>query len=116
MKSNQRVKSLVEFVDIYPTLCELAGIKYPEHLQGKSMVTLLENPTEPFKEAIFGRYHGGDSVRTADFQYTEWPSGAKMLYSHTTDPDENLNIVGNPEQAGRVIKMQKLLQNHKRSL
>ena len=116
MKTEQRVESLVEFVDIYPTLCELAGVKAPDHLQGKSMVTLLENPTKPFKEAIFGRYHGGDSVRTKDFQYTEWGSGAKMLYDHTSDPDENLNIVSNPEQAGRVKKMQKLLQNHKNSL
>ena len=115
-KSGQRVNSLVEFVDIYPTLCALAGVELPSHLQGKSLLPLLEDPKAEFKEAIFGRYHGGESVRINDFQYTEWVSGAKMLYDHKADPDENLNIVSNPEHAELVQKMQRLLQEHRQSL
>ncbi len=115
-KSGQRVNSLVEFVDIYPTLCALAGVELPSHLQGKSLLPLLEDPKAEFKEAIFGRYHGGESVRINDFQYTEWVSGAKMLYDHKADPDENLNIVSNPEHAELVQKMQRLLQDHRQSL
>lgn len=110
--SSQRVKALVEFVDIYPTLCELAGLTVPNHLQGKSMKSLMLDPKQDFKTYIFGRYHGGDSVRSDGFQYTQWKSGAEMLYDHSVDPDENINIVNDAAYMETVNKMREALKEH----
>lgn len=116
VKGGQRTTQLVEFVDIYPTLCELAGLDLPDHLQGKSMVPLMEKPNAPFKEAIFGRYHGGDSVKTDRYQYSEWKTGGRMLYDHQKDPMENVNQAANPEYAEVIDRLAKLLKAHKASL
>ena len=115
-KQEQRTDALVEFVDIYPSLCELAGVPLPEHLQGKSFIPLLKNPDADWKQAAFSRYHGGESVTTARYAYSEWNGGARMLYDHEKDPDENMNVSEDPEYKQVVEKMQKLLQEHRSSL
>lgn len=48
--------ALVELVDMYPTLCDLVGVPRPEHLEGESMVPLLENPTQAWKPAAFSQF------------------------------------------------------------
>ena len=116
MQAGQRTAALVEFVDIYPTLCELAGVEAPDHLQGKSLAPLMRDPEAPFKEAIFGRYHGGESVRSDRYQYTEWTSGAQMLYDQRSDPDENVNVVNQPKYREVVAKLQQILKQHRASL
>lgn len=52
----QGSKALVEFVDIYPTLCELAGLQVPPQLPGRSFVPLLSHPDLPWKEAAFSQF------------------------------------------------------------
>lgn len=48
--------ALVELVDIYPTLCDLAGLKKPDHLEGKSFAPLMKNPNQPWKKAAFSQF------------------------------------------------------------
>jgi len=112
-KKGLRTDALVEFVDIYPSLCELAGIPMPGHLQGKSFVPLLKEPAAGWKQAVFSRYHGGESVTTERYAYSEWSDGARMLYDHKKDPAENVNVSENPEYKPVVEKMQKLLLEHR---
>lgn len=106
--------ALVELVDIFPSLCELAGIPVGSYLQGTSFVPLLENPDLEWKEAVYSQFHRrpkvahdggrymGYSVRTKDFHYVQWHtwdntlniSGdyvASELYDHRIDPNETLN-------------------------
>lgn len=112
----QRTDALVEFVDIYPSLCELAGVPMPVHLQGKSFVPLLKNPSEDWKKAAFSRYHEGESVTTERYAYSEWSDGARMLYDHKKDPDENINVSENPEYAPIVEKLSKQLKEHREAI
>jgi arylsulfatase A-like enzyme len=48
--------ALVELVDMYPTLCDLAGISLPDHLEGTSFKPLLKNPDREWKKAVFSQF------------------------------------------------------------
>lgn len=95
--------SLVEFVDVYPTLCDLTGLDKPAHLQGDSLTPVLDHPKRMVKDAAYSRYNSGESVRTARYLYTEYYADkartqlrARMLYDHRNDPDENVNVSEQP--------------------
>lgn len=113
MKGGVRTDALTEFVDIYPTLCEVAGLSIPEHTEGRSFVPLLKDPDRRWKEAVYSRYHRGDSVRTDRYCYTEWRRNgevyARMLYDQKLDPKENVNISERPENAELVGELAKKL-------
>jgi len=89
--------ALVEFVDIYPTLCELAGLELPGHLEGRSFVPLLENPGMEWKDFVICKWKPGLTIKTRQYAYTEWSESdsaiyARMLYDHSNDEEENINI------------------------
>ena len=115
-----KTDALVEFVDIYPTLCELCGLPIPEGLEGTSLVPLFENPVRPWKKAAFSQYPRGKvmghSMRTDRYRYTEWrPSAggqpvAVELYDHVTDPQENVNLAGRPEYKELVAQLHQQLE------
>jgi arylsulfatase A-like enzyme len=92
----------VEFIDIYPSLCELAGLPLPEHLQGTSFVPLLRGDDRlAAREAAIGRYGSGETIRTTQYRYTEFLDNrdrrmARMLYDHHADPDETVNVAEHP--------------------
>jgi len=117
--------AIVEFVDIYPTLCELAGLTLPEGLEGTSFVPVIKNPDQAWKQAAFSQHPRADhemgySMRTDRYRYTEWhhtrwgiPDGEPIaieLYDHATDPDENVNVAGEPDQQERIADLHKRLK------
>ncbi|MBN2314148.1 MAG: sulfatase [Sedimentisphaerales bacterium] len=115
IKGGQRCNALTEYLDIYPSLCELSGLSIPEHTQGTSFVPLLQNPNLPWKEAVFSRYFRGDSVKTDRYRYTQWRDkrgkvNARMLYDHHVDPVENVNIAELPQNKDLVEKLSNMLQ------
>jgi len=98
-KGDQVVEGLVEFIDIYPTLTELADIPTPEQAAGVSLSPLLNDPTLPAKSAVFPRYHAAETIRTDNYSLTQWfdKKGrvkAQMLYDNINDPDETVNLAG----------------------
>jgi arylsulfatase A-like enzyme len=110
----RRAPGLVEYVDVYPTLCEAGGLPLPPHLQGNSFLPLVKNPDKPGKEAVFSRHGTGDSIKTDRYRYSEWrdPSGkvtARMLYDHVSDPEENTNIAEAPSSAKVVADLSRRL-------
>ena len=54
--SGKKTDALVELVDMYPTLCDLAGIDQPKHLEGFSFKPLLDDPSQEWKKAVFSQY------------------------------------------------------------
>jgi len=110
LKGGIKTDGLTEFVDIYPSLCELAGLPVPKHTEGRSFVPLMKDPKRSWKDAIHSRFHTGESVRTDRYCYTEWTGKdgkvrARMLYDQKLDPDENVNIAERPEHAALVKKL-----------
>ena len=118
VKQDIKTDALVEFVDIYPSLCDLAGLEKPFHLQGKSFVPLGKNPDQSWKEDVFCRWIRGETVVTATHTYTEWFNdetgevSARMLYDLTEDPEETINIAENRENRELVEKLSEKLQKH----
>ena len=113
-RRNNRSNALVEFVDIYPTLCELTGLPSPSHLEGTSYVPLMRNPELPWKQAAFSRWFHGWSIRTDRYRYTEWRDkkgkiADRMLYDHQNDSDENFNISELPKNAEIVDQLSNML-------
>jgi len=109
--------ALAEFVDVYPTLVELAGLPAPPGLEGTSLVPLLEDPGRPWKSAAFSQYPRsqegrqlmGYSMRTDQYRLTMWvhrddPNrvDAFELYDHRDDPQENENIAVRLDMAAAV--------------
>ncbi len=104
-----RTDALVELVDLYPTLCELTGLPLPDHLHGRSLAPLLEDPALPGRDAVFARFSGCEAVTTDRYSYTEWREEngelIPMLFDHEVDPDENKNIAGRAEVAEVVERL-----------
>jgi len=107
--------ALTEFVDMYPTLCDVCDLPMPEHLEGLSLAPLLQDAARPWKAAAFSQYPRGDvmgyTMRTSKFRYTEWrdrESGelrATELYDHRSDSQENANVAARPEHAETVASL-----------
>ena len=116
---------VVEFIDIYPTLTEAAGIETPSDLDGKSLAPLLENPIVEWNgHAITQILRPADdrletavmgcSIRTDRWRYTEWAEGASgiELYDHWADPMEFNNLASNPTKKNQTVidRLQPLLR------
>lgn len=125
-----KTEALVEFVDIYPSLCELAGIELPAHLQGLSFVPVIDNPDMRWKEGAISYWPSvgrtdpskvimGYTVQTHRYRYTEWikeSSGellARDLFDHQSDPDENESIAKNPANEVLMTELSTLLDRGK---
>jgi arylsulfatase A-like enzyme len=106
-----KTKSVSEFVDIFPTLCDLTGIEIPAKLDGVSLVPLMKTPSLTVKEFAVSQYTRGAnvmgySIRTDRYRYTiwidhnfrstmpfnpDWLVGTE-LYDYTVDPEETVNV------------------------
>lgn len=106
---------ITELVDLFPSICELAGIEVPDYMQGTSFVPLIENPEMEWKSAAFSQFHRrpkvsadgqrymGYSINTEKYHYIEWyawdpTTGTKgdfknaELYDRINDPYEKMNL------------------------
>jgi uncharacterized sulfatase len=114
MKSAAVANGLVEFVDIYPTLTELAHLPAPAGLEGASFAQLLADPQHAGKKAVFTVVNRqgklGHSVRTAQYTYTEWPDGSTQLYDHSQDSKEYFNLAKDSGHAAVVAELKQLLK------
>jgi uncharacterized sulfatase len=109
---------IVELVDLYPTLAELAGLSPPTNLQGTSLVPLLDNPTAEWKRPAFCQVsrdvYSGHSVRTERWRYVEWENGKRgtELYDESADPHEYNNLANDPAHAPVVAELRSLIRKN----
>jgi len=107
---------LVEFVDLYPTLTDLCGLKAPANLAGTSLVPLLKDPSGKGRKAAYTQVQrgraAGYSLRTERWRYTEWDGGKQgaELYDHHADPHEWRNLAGQGKYARFVADLKTLLR------
>ena len=107
--------SLVELLDLYPTVAELAGLKYSPHLQGKSLVKTFDDPNHKVRDMAFSVSLEGEAllVRTEKWsyiQYGEDASGGMELFDMETDPKQYNNLAQIPHYADIVGQMKEKLK------
>ncbi|MCL5745332.1 MAG: sulfatase-like hydrolase/transferase [Acidobacteria bacterium] len=89
----QERNELVEQTDIYPTVCDCAGLSVPDSVQGLSLTRMEKWP----RTAAFGEIEKRKCVRTARYRMVFDPLGpANELYDHDADPWEMVNQYDNP--------------------
>jgi iduronate 2-sulfatase len=113
-KGGMKTDALTEFVDVYPTLCELCGLDIPSQVEGSSLVTLLNDPDAEVKDEIFLRFMAGNTVKTSRYSYTEYYDNegglqGNMLYDHMNDPNENRNLATEAEYEQLILKFRNRL-------
>jgi len=110
-------RRIVQFVDIYPTLADLAGLPLPAALEGASLRPLLDDPdTDWDKPALTVQSRGwsrGRRIRTERWAYSQWDddSAGAMLFDHDADPHELRNLAGDPAFAEIIADLQQRLRN-----
>lgn len=104
-----RSDSLVELLDIYPTVADLAGLPIPNAVQGKSLVPILKSPKVAVREAALSLHRGGHSLRAADWQYIRYKDGSTELYDMATDANQFINLAEDESHQDRLANMHQQL-------
>lgn len=119
-------QAIVESVDVYPSLAELAGLPMPAGFDGRSFAAVVKNPTAGHRDHAIHVYprsgQGGKSllgraIRTSTHRLVEWkiagtPADTAVieLYDYSTDPLEKRNAA--TEQPAMVTQLRRILDQH----
>jgi arylsulfatase A-like enzyme len=108
-RPGSETRRVVEYLDVYPTLVDLCGLRANPALQGKSLVPLMKDPARAWQTASITSY-GPDhiSVRTEGWRYSRHPDGEE-LYDETSDPNEWTNLAADPKFASKKQELAALL-------
>jgi iduronate 2-sulfatase len=129
-KKGWQSDAIIETVDIYPTLCELAGLPMPGHLQGSSFRQVLESEAAAWDEVAISQYprsariNGrpaglmGYSMRTRDYRITRWidrDTGETVdteIYDHTGTGLEMVNLAASEAHRDLLGRLNGELEAH----
>jgi arylsulfatase A-like enzyme len=90
----------VDFMCIYPTLCDLAGIAKPAHVEDANIRTLLADPAAEWtRPALTTHGRNNHAIRTERWRYIRYADGSEELYDHSNDEYEWTNLAAKPEHA-----------------
>lgn len=100
-KAGEKTAAMIETVDIYPTLAELAELPAPQGLDGKSFASVVKDPSAKGRDSVIHVYPRNDllgrAIRTGRWRLVEWkkPGSSEIagleLYDYETDPQETRN-------------------------
>jgi len=119
---NRSVKGLVSLLDLFPTLCDHAGIKSNIQTEGKSLMPwLAHKATGSPHEFVVSQWHTewgftvepGRMIRTEKYKYTHYlEENGEELYNLITDPGELKNLADNPDYESVLKEHRNFLENY----
>ncbi|MFT6862312.1 MAG: arylsulfatase A-like enzyme [Akkermansiaceae bacterium] len=102
-KDGLKSQQAVTLTDLYPTLCELAGLPIPKQCDGISLVPQLKNPATPKSTPAITSYQFGKELEASHalidsrYRFIRYGNGFEELYDTQKDPDEFTNRIDDPE-------------------
>lgn len=117
-----RTRTIAELVDLYSTICDMAGVAKPVHLQGESLVPALREPIKASDSialsqyARFGTKYTGRAMRTDRYRFVVWDAKKggetvhRELYDHRSDPDETVNLADIKTHRDLVLALESRLR------
>ena len=114
-KPNQACDRPVDYMSIYPTVCELCDIPVPGHVQGRSFRSLLADPKSAWDQPAITTYlYMNHTIRAEGWRYIRYQDGGEELYDERGDPNEWTNLANKPEFAAKKAELAKWLpkENH----
>jgi len=126
--ADQSTDTPVELLDIFPTLCDMAGIPMPDFVQGTSLLPLLKNPAAKIDRVAHSQYYRnhdgteymGYAMRTVTHRFVEWREfgtgkvTARELYDHRQNHSETANVIDTATEALVESLTSRLLKTHPR--
>ena len=106
-----RSRSIVELVDLVPTLCELTRAPIPEGVEGKSLVPVLRDPAATVHEAAFSYVGDHYSLRTDRWAYMRYADGSEELYDMDADPGQFTNLAKESAHTAALEALRRQLQD-----
>jgi arylsulfatase A-like enzyme len=110
--SKGETKALAHLFDLYPTLCELAGIPVPGGLDAKSLAPVINGTQAKVRDCLFTAYKDCQrSIRDDRWKLIRYPRIDKtQLFDLEADPHEMNDLAGRPESAGRIKELTAVLE------
>lgn len=129
---HHKINHPVEFLDIFPTLCELNGLPIPSHADGQSLASVIkdsknEGGLKPYAVSQYPRVNKmGYSIRDNRYRYTIWVDWknkithpdkvyAEELYDYEKDPNETINVVSDKKYAAALQQMRDYWKDYKQN-
>ena len=98
---SKEINTIVESVDLYPTLLDFCGIEKPYKLDGKSLMDMMQSDGMDKDYRAFGYWKEGVSIRTDRYRLNSFfrKEEPKIeLFDHLIDPEENMNIAADNQK------------------
>lgn len=113
-------KSPVEFTDIFPTLCDLAGLEIPDGIAGRSLHGMIDGSTPAVREGAVTVFKARGciaySYRTEQYRFTQWINKfnkvvAEELYDYDIDPLETTNFADDPSYEDVRVELSQAMRD-----
>ncbi len=106
----------VDFMSVYPTLCDVCGVALPPHLEGVSIKPLLADPKSAWAQPAVSTFKpGSHAVRDERWRYIRYADGGEELYDHDADPHEWTNLAQHTEHAALKAELAKWIPAENKS-
>ena len=124
----QKVAALTSLLDLFPGLCDYAGIQVPDGLPGVSFAPLLQGAVKQ-REFVVAEWYTewgctvspGRMIRSARFKYTSYlegsvgagdPTGGEELYDLDLDRGEMVNLATDTAYCEVLLQHRDMLKRH----
>jgi arylsulfatase A-like enzyme len=105
--------ALVYLHDLFPTICDMAGVNIPAGTEGADLMPIMEGETEQVRSSLFTAYGKWiRAVRDQKWKLIRWPQlNRSQLFDLETDPYELRDLAASDDHQPVVKRLTDLLRN-----